>query len=132
MRVVLDSNEYINFLNKTTQFLGKLIAVENIKIYANDTIVKEVLRNIKETIKGDFYKILFQNKIVIKSEKPPFYFFGKYNNLGLKKGDITIAAFCEYVKANYLITENRHFLKGTKINQFKVLSMRDFLNNVIK
>ena len=127
MRIVLDSNEYINFLNKKSPILNELFVIESATVYVNDSIVKEVLRNIKETIKGEFYKMLFKNKILVKNEKPPFYLFGKYKKLGLKKGDITIAAFCEHVSADYLITENRHFLKDVGIDEFRIITLKDFL-----
>jgi len=51
--------------------------------------------------------------------------------LGLKKGNIGIAAFCEYVKANYLITENRHFLKELKTKQFKIRDAEDFIKEIM-
>ena len=60
-------------------------------------------------------------------EKIPLYLFKKYKALGLKKGDIIIAAFCEHINAAYLITENRHFLKQMKFDKFKVLSLKDFV-----
>lgn len=129
MRVVLDSNEYIIFLNKKSTSLNELLGKEGIVIYVNGLIVEEVLRNIAETIKSKFYKILFKNKIEVNDKIPPFYLFDKYKKIGLKRGDITIAAFCEFIKADYLITENRHFLKEAKVKEFKVAAIKDFLSN---
>lgn len=59
---------------------------------------------------------------------PPFYLFDKYKKIGLKKGDTPIAAFCEFIKADCLITENRHFLKEAKVKEFKVVAIKDFLS----
>lgn len=127
MIIILDSNEYIIFLNKESALLNQLLANENITIYSNDTIIKEVLRNVEETVKGEFYKMLFKNNVVIKNEKLAFSLIEKYRNLGLKKGDIIIAAFCESVNASFLVSENRHFLKDTKFDKFKVVKLREFL-----
>lgn len=127
MIIVLDSNEYIIFLNKESALLNQLLANENIVIYCNDTIIKEVLRNVRETVKGEFYKLLFKNKIVIKDERPAFPLMGKYRDIGLKKGDTIIAAFCENANASFLISENRHFLKKTKFDKFRVAKLDEFL-----
>ena len=126
MRIVLDSNEYIIFLNKKSIALNELFEKEGIVIYINYPIAKEVLRNVAETIKSKFYKILFKNKIEVNDKILPFYLFGKYKKIGLKKGDITIASFCEFIKADYLITENRHFLKEAEVKEFKVVAIKDF------
>jgi len=126
MRIVLDSNEYIIFLNKKSIALNELFEKEGIVIYVNGSIVKEVLRNVAETIKSKFYKILFKNKIEVNDKILPFYLFDKYKKIGLKKGDITIASFCEFIKADYLITENRHFLKEAEVKEFKVVAIKDF------
>ena len=128
MRIVLDSNEYVIFLNKNSIALNELFEKEGIVIYVNGPIVKEVLRNIAETIKSRFYKILFKNKIEVNDKILPFYLLDKYKKIGLKKGDITIAAFCEFIKADYLITENRHFLKEAEVKEFKVAAIKDFLS----
>lgn len=129
--IILDSNEYINFLNKKTLFLDKIFKDDKITIYINELIIIEVLRNIKEDSKNEFYKVLFRDNIVIYREKLPFNLFEKYKDLGLKKGDTAIAALCDIAKANYLITENRHFLKNIKLKNFKVINLGDFLKNFI-
>lgn len=130
MKIALDSNEYINFLNRKSLLLDKLFANENVNIYINGDIVKEVLRNVKETLKGEFYKILFKYKIEVNNEKLPFYLFNKYKKLSLKKGDFIIAAFCEFVEADYLITENRHFLMKIKFDKFDVITIKEFSNKL--
>ena len=118
MIIILDSNEYIISLNKKTQLPDKIFL--NNQIYINEIIVKEILRNIKESFKSQFYKLLFKDNITIYNEKLPINLFEEYKKLGLKKGDIEIAAFCENIYADYLITENRRFLKSKKFEKFKV------------
>lgn len=110
--------------------LDEIIQNDELTIYINETITKEVLNNINEQLKKRFYDFLFTNNIITYDQKLPFGLLKKYKKLGLKKGDIAIAAFCEHISANHLITENRHFLKGKKFDKFEVLSLRRFLNKI--
>ena len=45
----------------------------------------------------------------------------------MKKGDIVIASLREDEKADYLVSENRHFLKDTKFDKFNVIELDKFL-----
>ena len=130
MIVVLDSNEYINYIEKKTLLLDKIFLYDKIIVYINETITKEVINNLSQSLIKDFYDFLLRNNINIYYEKMEFDSLQKYKNLGLKKGDIAIAAFCETIKADYLITENRHFLKSIKFEKFKVLSLKGFLRKL--
>jgi len=80
----------------------------------------------------NFYDFLFRNNINVSYSKMPFSLFNKYKNLGLKKGDIAIAAFCDSVNADYLVSENRHFLKGIKNTKFKIVNVEQFLRKFTK
>ena len=130
MIVVLDSNEYINYLNKISLKLDLIFKNEKFTIFLNELIVKEVLRAITKELKKEFYRIIFNYNLSVNNEKLPLGLFKKYNDIGLKKGDIEIAAFCEYIKADYLITENRHFLKNIALNKFQILNLNNFLNKL--
>lgn len=125
MIIVLDSNEYINFLNKKQAQLGKIL--ERNTVHANELIVKEVLRNVAEELKKEFYALLMKDSIALHGENPPARLLLKYKKQGLKKGDIMIAAFCESIGADYLVSENRHFLKERKFAEFRAASLKDFL-----
>ena len=102
MIVVLDSNEYLGFLSGNSPFAEGLFGDEKVSIFIHELIVKEVLRNLQESIKGEFYTLLFTNNIQVFHGILHSSLLQKYRNLGLKKGDIVIAAFCEHVKAEYL------------------------------
>lgn len=130
MIIVLDSNEYINCLNNDIVLLDKITSNEIFMIYINEIITKEVLNNINESLKKKFFDFLFTSNIIAYNQKLPDFLLTKYKQLGLKKGDIAIAAFCEHINANYLITENRHFLKSRKFEKFMVLSLKEFLNKL--
>ena len=126
MRIVLDSNEYILYLNNKSLLLHKLFDHE-ISIYVNELIIKEVLRNITHSQRKTFYQLLFKGQINVFNEALPFSLYEKYQKLGLKKGDIIIASFCEHIKADYLLTENRHFLKSNLKATLKILTLKEFL-----
>jgi hypothetical protein len=130
--IILDSNEYINYLNKETLLLQKVFLDKNLSIWINDHIIREVLRNIKELQKKEFYNIIFKYNINFYGLKLPIHLLDKYKNLGFKKGDIVVAAFCKSVPAEYLISENRHFLRNVKIYAFKVVTLKEFVNNIGK
>ena len=118
MIIVLDSNEYINCFNNNVLLLNKITLNEIFTIYINETITKEVLNNINEYSKKGFFNFLFTSHIIAYNQKLPDSLLMKYKQLGLKKGDIAIAAFCEAIEADYLITENRHFLKSLENQRF--------------
>ena len=129
MIIVLDSNEYINYFNEKVSF-DKLFFSQDLTIYTNDIIIREVIRNLKEPQTKEFYNIIFSKNIEFYGRKLPSALLENFKKAGLKKGDIAIAAFCEVIDADYLITENRHFLKSKKFKKFKVLSLREFLNRL--
>ena len=130
MIVILDANEYVNYISNKILLLDRILSDDKILIYINETITKEVINNLSQSLIKDFYDFLLRNNISVYYEKIPFHLLQKYKKLGLKKGDIAIAAFCENINADYLITENRHFLKSKKFDKFKVLSLRAFLNKL--
>ena len=54
--------------------------------------------------------------------------FNKYRNeKELKEGDALIAAFAEFMKVDYLISENRHIYKNLKIKEFATVNASEFL-----
>ena len=126
MIIVLDSNEYINFLNKKVR-LEEVFQIEDVSIRINELIIKEVLRNVSEQLKKEFYALLLRSNVVLRKEKLPMALFDKYRQKGLKKGDVVVASFCESEKAKYLVTENRHFLKEIKFDEFRVVKLDEFL-----
>ncbi|MBS3095843.1 PIN domain-containing protein [Candidatus Woesearchaeota archaeon] len=130
MIVILDANEYINYISNKILLLDRILSDDKILIYINETITKEVINNLSQSLIKDFYDFLLRNNISVYYEKIPFHLLQKYKKLGLKKGDIAIAAFCENINADYLITENRHFLKSKKFDKFKVLSLKEFLGKL--
>ena len=126
MILVLDSNEYLFFLNKETILLEKLFQRIGFFVHIHRFIISEVIQNIEEAQEKEFYYFLRNREVIINEEELPFELLSKYKELGLRKGDTAIASFCEKIRADYLITENRDFLKSKKFN-FQVLSLQKFL-----
>jgi len=57
----------------------------------------------------------------------PFETGVKYETLGLKPADSFIAAYAEWVGADALVSENRHFLKRTVNLPFVVVTAEECL-----
>jgi len=54
--------------------------------------------------------------------------FEKYRDKkGLKEGDALIAAFAEFVKTDYLVSENRHIYRDLDIREFIAVNAQGFL-----
>ncbi len=126
VKLVLDSNEFILYFGTKSEDITRLFAFENVTISLTDLIIKEVIRNIRTESIKEFINLLKNPKFEIAVDYIPQDLINKYRNLGFKKGDIVIAAFCESIKADYLVTENRHFLKSTKF-EFEVLNLKELL-----
>lgn len=125
-KIVLDSNEYVFYLTDKNKDILKLLNLE-VKIFLNNLIFKEVVRNIRKESVKQLIKLLKNPKFAVNADKILDVLIEKYRNLGLKKGGIIIAAFCESVNASFLISENRHFLKEVKFDRFKVVKLSEFL-----
>lgn len=136
-RLVLDSNEFIFDFLKTKEeciFLISLCRKEKINIVIPTLVLDEVFRNIKvETNKYFASKardslLKADNIEIIKTSDIPVSLLEKYQSRGLKQADASIAAFVEWTGAKYLISENRDFLKGLRVEEFKILSAKQFLS----
>ena len=133
MRIVPDSNEFIFGILKTDSDCAKLIGtLTNFETFIPKTVVLETRSNLSEihiNLVRLFYRLIRTGKNIkiIDELDVPKSLVEDYKNKGLKDEDAEIGAFTEWVKANYLITENRHFLKNTNITKFKILTAKDFL-----
>ena len=136
-KAVIDSNEIIMGLTaegtSSANFIIKLNKLKDkYEFIISDDIYQEVIRNIPYRTKEKFNKLLKFKIIIIKDFLSDSELFQKYKNLGLKKGDIAIAAFADKENTDFLISENRHFLKELKTRKFKILNAEQFLEEVIK
>ena len=116
MRFVLDTNEFVAALgvvkNPASEILFNTL-VESFPrhtLHIPRTIINEVKRNIHPRIFAEFAKIVQPIASIDEDILVPFELAAKYESLGLKSADAFIAGFSEWVSADALVTENRHFL----------------------
>lgn len=129
MRLVIDTNEYLfAFGLLKVPMCENLIATlleqspyNIIRISAN--IVVEVRRNLTEEAFREFVGFLNALSITIDEDYlVPFELGAKYESKGLKPADALIAAYAEWVGADILVTENRHFLSLHSNLPFRILT----------
>jgi len=136
-KAVIDSNVILVGLTaEGTSSANFIINLNKLKdkyeFVISDDIYQEVIRNIPYHTKEKFSRLLKFKALIIKDFFSDSNLFQKYRNLGLKKGDIAIAAFAEKENADFLISENRHFLNELKTRKFKIVNAEQFLKEVIK
>lgn len=140
MKVILDTNEYLFGLDRESgeEASVKLLNVvrlmiediKDFKLLLPEIIREEVQRNIPEYLEKDFYKLIYSSEKIYHHSMMdvPIKLFDKYRNeSGLKEGDAMIAAFAEFMKVDYLISENRHIYKNLKIKEFVTVNASEFL-----
>ena len=94
-------------------------------------IVNEVRSNLAPIRFKEFINLIQSVADVDEDIFVPFELGIKYNSMGLKSADAFIAAYAEWVGADLLISENRHFLTRSSNLPFKVLTAEKSLK-VIK
>ena len=134
MQLVLDANEFIFglgfFRKKSCESLLNLL-IDNFpshSISACRTIVEEVRANLTTKEFHSFIKFINVFTAIDEDFLIPFELGAKYEKKGLKDADALIAAFTEWVGADVLVTENRHFLNRHADLPFKVLTAKKYLD----
>jgi predicted nucleic acid-binding protein len=97
----------------------------NISISAQ--IEKEIRNNISLSELNEFYQLL--NPLAnfeIVYEQPDPAIVELYQNMGLKKGDALIAAFCYSTDISIFLSENRHFLQQLQKQSFEIMDSESF------
>jgi hypothetical protein len=133
LRLVLDANEYIfglGFIRKKScesilEFLTDNFSSNSISICR--TIVEEVRSNLLPKEFHTFIRLINLFTTVDEDFLIPFEFGFKYEAMGFKEADALIAAYTEWVGADALVTENRHFLSRNPNLPFKVLNAESCL-----
>ena len=79
------------------------------------------------------YKLLrFSPRILIIEEPVPVDLVRNYIQLGLReKGDAIIGAFAEWQRVDYVISENRHFLRELQSKAFEILNPNVFCSAIM-
>lgn len=130
MRICIDSNQFIFGIagsDPTSEALMKLLP--HLDVVLPRIIVKEVTRNLNDVQTKALYNLLqLAPRILIVEEPVPVDLVRQYVQRGLReKGDAIIGAFAEWHHADYIISDNRHFLRELQSKAFEVLSPNEFL-----
>ena len=136
MLLVLDTNVYIYAFTTSKKpsckVLINLLATSpsRYKLRIPRTIVEEVKRNLIPEVFREFIQFIASLTIIDEDIVLPFELGVRYEAKGLKPADAFIAAYTEWVGAEFLITENRHFLSRQKSLPFKVLTAEKYLSSI--
>jgi hypothetical protein len=102
----------------------------DLKLIIPRLIAQEVTRNLSTLEQAKQFYRLFQNYefAQIIDEPVPSLYVQKYVSLGLPaKADAFIGAFAEWMNVDYLVSENRHFLRELKASAFQVMDTDVFV-----
>ena len=133
MRLVLDANEYIFGLGSQRthvceQLLDRLArGGSHLSVRIPRLIVREVQRNLTPEAFREFLRTIALVTTIDEDSVVPFELGAKYERKGLKPADAFIAAYTEWVGAEVLVSENRHFLSRHADLPFRVLTAHTFL-----
>ena len=143
MRIVLDSNEYILGLDTTegpspSSRLLDLVRIlidelEEFRLLVPEIIVREVQRNLPAGLEKDFFRLIQSSRKIEYHDlvHVPKETFLKYRRQKrLKQADALIAAFADFMKVDYVVSENRHIYRDLKTEDFVTLTAQDFLGLV--
>ncbi len=133
MLLVLDTNEYIFAFGAAKQpasvkLLDRLL--ENpyrYTIRVPRLIVEELRRNLSGEVFREVLALIQQLTVIDEDVLVPFELGAKYEQQGFKSADAFIAAYVEWVGAEVLVSENRHFLHQHPDVPFRVLRGSAFL-----
>ena len=117
MRLIIDTNVYlfafgllkVPVCEELIAAILEQSAAHALRIPAK--IVGEVRGNLTKEIFREFIGFLNTLSVTIDEDfLVPFELGARYESKGLKPADAFIAAYAEWVGADVLVTENRHFL----------------------
>jgi len=129
MRICIDSNQFILALTQADPEAEELILnVAEFDVFVPRLVMKEVTRNLAADRVDYLHRLIADNARfhIVDASTPP-ELIEKYVALGLPaKADALIGAFTAWVGAQYLISDNRHFLSLTT-EAVEVLRPGEFL-----
>ena len=135
MLICIDSCVFIRGLKYTLSDADRLLSLlsPDLPIVIPRLVAIEVTRNLQSTIdQARFYRLFYERPFaMIIDEVLPDDLLAIYVAKGLRaKGDAYIGAFAEWMQVDYLISDNRHFLRELHTDAYQLMSPRDFLNSL--
>ncbi|MCP4107436.1 MAG: type II toxin-antitoxin system VapC family toxin [Desulfobacteraceae bacterium] len=131
MVVSLDTNIWIFGFFGTDVFCEKIIMnLSGFQIIMPDQIRAELERNLPGQYMKQFYLLAIEAGVKFDFERVPHSYITMFEQKGLKKGDLTIGAFCEWRRVDIIVSNNRNFLRGLSGEHcFQVMSPQKFCKN---
>jgi len=133
VHLVLDSNEYLfafgaaRQLPSVTLFDWLLSHRTEFTIRVPRLIVEEIRRNLSVETFREVLALISLLTTIDEDFLVPFELGAKYERRSLKPADAFIAAYVEWVGADALISENRHFLTRQAELPLRVMTAQRFL-----
>ena len=97
----------------------------DLRFYVPAMVAKEVRGNLQREygLGKEFFRLVVRKEnITVMWADPPANLVAKYAALGFVEEDAVIAACAEWVEAEYLISENRHFLERAEVTPFAIIN----------
>ncbi len=132
MLICIDSNQFVFGVMETdTDAVALMDILPQIDVVVPRLVISEVVRNLEKIgLEKQFFATIYRSeRFQIIDEPVPIQLVEKYVASGLPaKADAIIGAFAEWMGAQYLISDNRHFLQELTTDAFEVLTPGEFLD----
>lgn len=135
MRICIDSCVFIRDIQTSDTIIRQLIKSvgPNCHLYIPRLVAQEVTRNLYSPKQArQFYQLFHKASFAFIIDDPvPENLVSKYAALGLPaKADAFIGAFADWMNVQYLISDNRHFLRELKAEAFEMVDAEIFLTRL--
>lgn len=132
MRICIDSCVFIRGIQTSDATIRRVIRLigPTLQLFIPRLVAQEVTRNLHSPEQArQFYRFFHKTSFAFIVDDPvPEALVSKYAALGLPaKADAFIGAFAEWMGVQYLISDNRHFLRELKAEAFEVVDAETFL-----
>lgn len=132
MLICIDSCVFIRAADAPLSDAARLVKLLNpgLPVVIPRLVVREVIRNLRtEDARHTFYRLFSEKSGGEIIDLPvPEDLVSVYIARGLRaKGDAYIGAFAEWMRVDYLISDNRHFLRELRVDTYGLLPPPGFL-----
>ena len=128
MQVSLDTNVWIFGIVGADSFCEKiLLNLDKFEVIVSEQVRAELERNLSDYDMKQFYQFVLRFGVRIDFAEVPSDYITRFEEKGLRKGDVEIGAFCEWRRVDVVVSDNRDFLKGLSPgHHFQVMSPKEF------
>ena len=137
LRIVIDTNEFVFALtgpagSASHRLLEALLrAPDRLEVRVPQIVISECARKLPAGTRPQFFALLNAVAAIDPDYVVPFEIGERYRDIGMKSADALIAAYCEWIEADALVSENRHFLVQYRPHlPFETLTAAGFLEQL--